>query len=102
MSGWSIKPIAVRCVAEVAMLIRKLKKNIPIIGIGGIYTGRDVIEMMMAGATCVGIGTAVLHHGPEIFQKILKELEKILEDKGYNDINEIIGCALKGLKNASY
>jgi dihydroorotate dehydrogenase (NAD+) catalytic subunit len=102
MSGWSVKPIAVRCVAEVAMLVRKLEKNIPIIGIGGVYTGRDVIEMMMAGATCVGVGTAVLHHGPEIFQRILQEFEKILKDKGYNDVNEIIGCALRGLKNASY
>jgi len=98
MSGWSIKPIAVRCVAEVAMLIRKLGKKIPIIGTGGVYTGRDVVEMMMAGATCVGIGTAVLHHGPEIFQKILKEFEDILIKKGYDDVSEIIGCALKGIE----
>lgn len=102
MSGWSIKPIAVRCVAEIATLIGTLGKKIPIIGTGGVYTGRDVVEMMMAGATCVGVGTAVLHHGPGIFQKILKEFEDILKDKGYNDVNELIGCALKGLKDASY
>lgn len=99
MSGWSIKPIAVRCVAEVAMLVRKLGKNIPIIGIGGVMTGRDVVEMMMAGATCVGVGTAVLYHGPEVFRKILQEFEGILKEKGYS-VNEIIGCALKEIQDS--
>ena len=94
MSGWCIKPIAIRCVAEIALLIRKLKVDVPIIGIGGIYSGRDAIEMMMAGACCVGVGTAIMHYGMEILGKIVREIEDIMDEKGFNTIDDIVGCAL--------
>lgn len=94
MSGCYIKPIATRFVAEIALLIRKLKVNVSIIGIGGIYTGKDVIEMMMAGAQCVGVGTVVMHYGPEVIGKIVGELETLMKEKGINSIDNIVGCAL--------
>jgi dihydroorotate dehydrogenase (NAD+) catalytic subunit len=94
MSGKALKPIAVRCVAEIAMQIRKMNTYVPIVGIGGISTGRDAIEMMMAGARAVGIGTAVLHYGPEVFQKVTSEITEIMKEKGFTEIEKIIGCAL--------
>lgn len=88
LSGPCIKPIAVRCVYDIYREV-----NIPIIGIGGITTGRDVIEMMMAGASAVGIGSAVHYHGIEVFMKIENEVEEWLRVNGYSSVKEIVGAA---------
>jgi len=88
LSGPAIKPIAVRCVYEIYEDV-----DIPIIGIGGIQSGRDAIEMMMAGASAVGIGTAVMNHGIEIFTRICSEIEKFMEQYNYSRIEELIGRA---------
>jgi len=65
LTGPAIKPLSVKYVYD----IYKAKKC-PIIGTGGVTTGRDAIEMMMAGAGLVGVGSAVWLHGPEVFGKI--------------------------------
>ena len=69
LSGPMIKPIAVRCVYDVFRAVA-----IPIIGLGGISTGKDAIEIIMAGATLVGIGTAVRYRGINVFDKVNKEI----------------------------
>lgn len=102
MSGRALKPIAVRCVAEIAIQIRRMDVDIPIIGIGGIYTGRDAVEMMMAGAKAVGIGTAVLHNGPEVFGKVVSEISAIMKKKRFTKIEEITGFALGGIETCSF
>ena len=69
LSGPMIKPIAVRCVYDIFKAV-----SIPIIGLGGISTGKDAIEIIMAGATLVGIGTAVRYRGITVFEKVNNEI----------------------------
>jgi dihydroorotate dehydrogenase (NAD+) catalytic subunit len=88
LTGPGIRPIAVRCVYEIYKNV-----SVPIIGIGGITTGRDAIEMMMAGAAAVGIGSAVYYRGAEVFRKICLEMAQWLEDRGISSVKEIVGKA---------
>ncbi|MBI6545555.1 MAG: 4Fe-4S binding protein [Cyanobacteria bacterium NC_groundwater_1444_Ag_S-0.65um_54_12] len=90
LSGAPLKPLAVRCVFEVA---RRVKK--PVIGIGGICNGKDAIEMFMAGASLVGICTVVLYKGHRIYRTIAMQVNQWLDEHGYTDIAEIIGCYVK-------
>ena len=68
--------------------------NLPIIGIGGISSAEDVIEMMMAGATAVQIGAANLIN-PMACKEIIEELPQVMEKIGINSLDEIIGIAHK-------
>ncbi|NOX71095.1 MAG: dihydroorotate dehydrogenase [Candidatus Micrarchaeota archaeon] len=88
VSGPALKPVAVRCVYDVYESVK-----IPIIGTGGIMSGKDAIEMIMAGAACVGIGSAVYYRGIDVFGKITAEIEKWMDKNGYNNIREMIGAA---------
>lgn len=90
LSGPALKPIAVRCVYDLYEAVK-----IPIIGTGGITTGEDAIEMLMAGATALGIGTAVYYDGPEVFKKITDEMLEWLESHGYKEVGEVIGLVHK-------
>lgn len=87
VSGPAIKPVAVKCVNEVWRAT-----HLPIIGTGGILTGEDAIEMMMAGATLVGVGTAVYYRDIGVFGKIVDEMEEWCKKNGVKDLKEIIGC----------
>ncbi|MFH1147193.1 MAG: 4Fe-4S binding protein, partial [Pseudomonadota bacterium] len=86
LSGSAIKPLAVRCVYEAAKAAK-----IPIFGVGGITSGRDVAEMFMAGASAVQVCTAAILKGPAVYGKIAKELEEFLDSQGYADVGEIRG-----------
>jgi dihydroorotate dehydrogenase (NAD+) catalytic subunit len=88
LSGPALKPIAIRCVYEAYETV-----DIPIIGTGGITDGKDAIEMIMAGATAVGIGTACYYHGPTVFSKICKEMEQWMKDHKIKNLEEIRGVA---------
>ncbi|MFZ1769189.1 MAG: hypothetical protein WAU00_08330, partial [Caldilinea sp.] len=68
--GPALKPIALKCVYDV----RKACPDIPIIGVGGVTSGLDAVEMMMAGATAVGVGSAVYYRGPAAIRAIRDEL----------------------------
>ena len=86
LSGPAIKPVAVRMVYQVANAV-----DLPIIGMGGICNYEDAIEFMMAGATMVSIGTANFHD-PYTTIKVIDGMRKFMEEKGIEDINDIIGC----------
>ncbi len=88
-SGSAIFPVAVRMVWQVYEAV-----NIPIVGMGGVSSTRDVIEMMMAGATAVGIGAANLRE-PFICKKIIEELPSVMEQYGITSLQEITGIAHK-------
>ena len=88
-SGSAIFPVAVRMVWQVYEAV-----NIPIVGMGGVSSARDVIEMMMAGATAVGIGAANLRE-PFICKKIIEELPAVMEQYGIDSLREITGIAHK-------
>jgi len=87
VSGPAIKPIAVKCVYDVFKAT-----GLPIIGTGGVMTGRDAIEMMMVGARLVGIGTMVYYRQVSGFKKIVKEMNEWCDKNGVKNIEEIIGC----------
>lgn len=85
LSGPAIKPLALRMVWQVAQ-----KVKIPVIGIGGIASGADAIEFILAGATAVQIGTSSFAE-PNIMERIISEIEDYMREKNISDIHEIIG-----------
>ncbi len=88
-SGPGLKAISLRCVYEVASAI----PGAPIVGCGGIRSGADVIEYLMAGASAVGLGTVHMAE-PRAGRRILRETERIMKRLGYGSIREIVGRAL--------
>ena len=90
ISGPALKPIAVRCVYEIYETVK-----IPIIGTGGVTYGKDAIEMIMAGAACVGIGTGIYYRGINIFKKVCDEMTAWMKKNKVNNLNEIRGIAHK-------
>ena len=86
MSGPAIKPVAVRMIYQVHKAC-----SLPIIGMGGVMTGEDAIELMMAGATMVAVGTANFHD-PRATMHVLDGGRAYMERYHIEDINEIIGC----------
>ncbi len=90
ISGPALHPIAVRCIYD----IRKAVK-LPIIGCGGITYGKDSIEMMMAGASAVEIGTGVYYRGVDVFKKVTDEIKTFMQHKGYNKLDDFIGLTHK-------
>ena len=87
LSGSAIFPVALRMVWQVYAAV-----SIPIIGMGGVSSAADVIEMMLAGATAVQIGAANLID-PFICKKIIEELPTLMQQLGITDLKQIIGGA---------
>lgn len=81
VSGPALKPIALRAVFEIARAV-----DVPIIGTGGVTTGQDAAEMLMAGATVVGIGSAVWYRGVEAFGQINAELAAFMAQQGHPSV----------------
>lgn len=90
LSGPAVFPVALRMIYQVYKAV-----NIPIIGMGGVSTAEDVIEMMLAGATAVEVGAANLVD-PFACQKIINTLPKVMEKYRINSLTEIIGGAHNG------
>ncbi len=88
LSGPAIRPIAVRCIYDIYKSV-----DIPIIGIGGVTYGKDAIELMMAGARAVGIGSAAYYRGIDVFSRVTEEMEAWLENSGYGSLKDIVGAA---------
>ncbi len=88
LCGSYIKPIAL---ANVYNFFKDLEGGISIIGVGGIETGKDAFEFLLCGADAVQVGTCFEKQGPDCFRRINKELEEILERKGYNSIEQAKG-----------
>jgi dihydroorotate dehydrogenase (NAD+) catalytic subunit len=88
VSGQALRPIATRCVYDIYEAVK-----IPIIGTGGISTGKHAIEMIMAGATAIGVGTGIYERGIDIFQKICGEMETWMSENNFNTVDEMTGIA---------
>lgn len=86
MSGPAIHPVAVRMVYQTAQAV-----NIPIIGMGGIMTAEDAIEMILAGATAISVGTANFVN-PGVTMGIVDGIEEYMKKYHVNDIKELIGA----------
>jgi len=95
VSGPALRPIALRCVYDAFGAMRKAGREVPIIGIGGIATGRHALEMIMAGATAVGIGTAVYQRGVDVFRRVAQELAGECLRLNIGSLAEVRGAALE-------
>ncbi|WP_027340334.1 dihydroorotate dehydrogenase [Halonatronum saccharophilum] len=93
LSGPAIKPVAIRMVYQVAQAVQ-----VPLIGMGGISNADDAIEFFLAGASAISVGTANFVN-PEVTMEILDGIEEYLVEKGYRDINDIIGKAIEKKNN---
>lgn len=97
-SGPSIRCIAQRKVADVLTAMRRGElEEVPVIGVGGIESGEDVARFILLGCHCVQIGSAVLKYGFDTFAKCLSELEKYMEEKGYETLEDFRGKSLEWL-----
>ena len=90
LSGTPIKPIALRCVYEIA-----LKHDIPIIGCGGISTWEDAVEFFLAGASAIQLGSAIGNNWIDVFEEINVGILQYMKRKNYSSIKEMVGNAKK-------
>jgi dihydroorotate dehydrogenase (NAD+) catalytic subunit len=92
LSGPAIRPVAVRAIYQVHQAF----PNIPIVGMGGVASGRDAFELVLAGASAVSIGTATFGNPTAVLQ-IRDQLSVLLLEKGFNDFRDAIGFAHRGV-----
>ena len=88
LSGPAIKPVAIRCVYELAE-----KVKLPIIGVGGIASWEDAVEFFLAGASAVQIGTAILQKDLVVFGEVIEGLSTYLEENGFTNVSDLVGVA---------
>ncbi len=88
LSGPAIRPVGVRCVYELAGML-----DVPVVGVGGVTTARDVVEYLMAGATAVQIGSGLHYGGRAIFDDLCRQLQCWLQKHGYESVNDLVGLA---------
>ena len=87
LSGPAVRPIALRMVWQAVGAV-----NIPVVGLGGIATGRDALEFIMAGATAVQVGAANFAN-PRAMETIAEEMAAWMDTHGVKTLEEIRGCA---------
>ena len=88
LSGPAIRPVAVRAIYQVHQAFRK----IPILGMGGVRSGRDAFEMILAGASGISVGTATFSN-PMAVINVQNELRELLINKGFNSLKDAVGFA---------
>jgi len=88
LSGPAIRPIGVRAVYDIYDRV-----DVPVIGVGGVDSGRAALEYIMAGAAAVQVGTALVDHGLGVFEAITKEMASLLEELGFRSVQEAVGVA---------
>jgi dihydroorotate dehydrogenase (NAD+) catalytic subunit len=92
LSGIGIHPVAVYAVYKCYTACCH-KNNIPIIGLGGVTSAEEALELILAGATCVGIGTAMFRR-PNVFEDVAKGIQAYLKRKGEKSVSNLIGRAV--------
>ena len=97
LSGRAIKALAVRCIFDAANAVK-----IPIFGVGGVATGKDVAEMFMAGASAVQLCTEAILKGPAVYGKIAAELSAFLDSHCYQSVNELKGLTRRKMQQRQF
>jgi len=92
MTGKGIRPLAQAIIAQLAERI-----EVPIIGLGGVMKAEDAIKMLMVGSSLVGVCTSLLTHGVNYLDKLNEEIDKLMEELGYDTIEQISGKAFENL-----
>ncbi len=93
-SGRAIKPIALRCVANLGRAV-----SIPISGVGGVYDWRDAVQFILLGATTVQVCTAVMHRGFGIVDSLGEGMSRWMNRHGYTSVHEFVGLSLSRIKD---
>ncbi len=89
LSGPGIRPIAVRCVHDICKAV-----DVPVVATGGVTSGRDVVEMLLVGASAVSIGSAIRYRGMGVFQEVCDELKDYMNQRGHNCLQSLRGTAI--------
>lgn len=89
--GLSGAPLNDTSTAMISDMYRRTRGSIPIIGVGGIFSGADAYDKIRAGASLIQVYTSYIYHGPPIVRKIKKELHEILETNGFSRVTDAIG-----------
>lgn len=97
LSGRAVLPIALRHVYEIASAV-----SVPVIGVGGVSSGSDAMEMIMAGASAVQICTEAILKGPDIYGKVAQELNLLMDKYGYKDIESMRGITKKKMQGRGF
>jgi dihydroorotate dehydrogenase (NAD+) catalytic subunit len=95
LSGPAIRPVGVACVYKVYSRVGEMGADVPVIGIGGICTGSDALEYILAGARLVQVGTASFVN-PCAARLVIEELAEYCETEGVDSITELVGAAHRG------
>jgi dihydroorotate dehydrogenase (NAD+) catalytic subunit len=90
LSGPALKPVALRCVYEIAQTV-----DIPVIGCGGVTGWKDAIEFLLAGASAVQIGSAIAYKDLAVFNEVVTGVKEYLQRKDYNEVEDIVGLSQK-------
>ena len=93
MSGPVIKPLALATVYT----IKQAEPSLTVIGVGGVSSAKDVIEFLLAGASAVGMLSAPMLRGKELYAKVINDLPKELEKYGFASVQEVIDTQLKNV-----
>lgn len=88
-SGPAIKPIALRCVSQIAKTT-----GLPVSGLGGLSAWEDAVEFLAVGASTLQVGTAVMWHGYDLIERLTQGLSRYLDEKGFLNLKPLIGAAL--------
>jgi dihydroorotate dehydrogenase (NAD+) catalytic subunit len=89
LSGPAIRPVAVRCVRDICKAV-----DVPVVATGGVTNGRDVVEMLLVGASAVSIGSAIRFRGMDVFRKVCEELEDYMRQYGHDSLESLRGTAV--------
>jgi dihydroorotate dehydrogenase len=91
IGGLSGAPIRERSTECIRTMYKLTNGNIPIIGVGGVGSGRDAYEKIKAGATLVQVYSMMVYEGPGLISRIRNELAEIIEENGHKSVEEVIG-----------
>ncbi|XP_023938333.2 dihydroorotate dehydrogenase (quinone), mitochondrial [Bicyclus anynana] len=95
IGGLSGKPLANKSTDMIKTVYKLTKGSVPIIGVGGVFSGQDAYDKILAGASAVQIYTALIYFGPPVVTKIKTELAELLIKDGYSNVNEAVGKGVK-------
>jgi dihydroorotate dehydrogenase len=91
--GLSGKPLEKASTALVGKFYKEMKGQIPIIGVGGVWSGEDAYNKICAGATAVQMYTALVYNGPGIVSRIKNELSELLKENGFESVQQAVGSS---------
>lgn len=92
LSGAPVKDLSTKVIAQ---MFKLTKGQVPIIGVGGIASGQDAYEKILAGASAVQIYSAMIYQGPPVVNRIKRELSQLLEENNFKSVQEAVGKAPK-------